>query len=330
MRSPHRRHAPEPVVAGARPRSRGRARDPALPRARSRPASGLGARGGGRAPRRRSPGRALAAGETPSPQLVADAGETTGLTPRAALVGLAVVVAGLLLTLTLGPGSIGSSRCAWLRRRSCPPKARRYPGPPRLPRRSHGQRPRLHPCRRRRSIFREATGPSGLEPNPRGPSFAREVLVPHESAPHGGVPVPQRLADPRRRHAHRPAADPVGHGQPHSRSRRAGSSSCKRSHREKEDTPREVGPPDWQPLFAAAELDPAQLRPADAGLGLAGGVGRAPGLGRHLARLRPAPARGGGSAFTAGPCSSGWSAPGRSRNACRPGKTSRSGGSVPC
>jgi predicted Ser/Thr protein kinase len=45
---------------------------------------------------------ALAAGETPSPQVIADAGGTTGLSPRAALVGLAVVVAGLVLALTLG------------------------------------------------------------------------------------------------------------------------------------------------------------------------------------------------------------------------------------
>jgi serine/threonine-protein kinase len=45
---------------------------------------------------------ALAAGETPSPQVVADAGAATGLTPRAAAAGLGVVVAGLVLALVLG------------------------------------------------------------------------------------------------------------------------------------------------------------------------------------------------------------------------------------
>src|SRR6185503_1202828 len=44
---------------------------------------------------------ALAAGETPSPQVVADAGASTGLSPRAALIDLGVVIAGLLLALTL-------------------------------------------------------------------------------------------------------------------------------------------------------------------------------------------------------------------------------------
>src|SRR6185503_7829198 len=32
---------------------------------------------------------------------------------------------------------------------------------------------------------------------------------------------------------------------------------------EQEEAPSAVGPPDWQALFAAAELDPSTLRPAD-------------------------------------------------------------------
>jgi serine/threonine-protein kinase len=44
---------------------------------------------------------ALAAGETPSPQLVADAGEVSGLSPRAALACLAAVIAGLAASLAL-------------------------------------------------------------------------------------------------------------------------------------------------------------------------------------------------------------------------------------
>src|SRR6266699_1134248 len=45
---------------------------------------------------------ALAAGETPSPQMVAAAGENTGLTPRGALLALAAVVLGTLLFFYLG------------------------------------------------------------------------------------------------------------------------------------------------------------------------------------------------------------------------------------
>ncbi len=44
---------------------------------------------------------ALAAGQTPAPQVVADAGRTTGLAPRAALAGLAAAVLGLGLILAL-------------------------------------------------------------------------------------------------------------------------------------------------------------------------------------------------------------------------------------
>lgn len=45
---------------------------------------------------------ALAAGETPSPQMVAAAGENTGLSPRAGLAALAAVVLGALLFIYLG------------------------------------------------------------------------------------------------------------------------------------------------------------------------------------------------------------------------------------
>jgi hypothetical protein len=45
---------------------------------------------------------ALAAGETPSPQMVAAAGETTGMSPRVALATLAAVILGTLLFIYLG------------------------------------------------------------------------------------------------------------------------------------------------------------------------------------------------------------------------------------
>jgi predicted Ser/Thr protein kinase len=55
---------------------------------------------------------ALAAGETPSPQMVAAAGDTTGLTPRTAIVYLAVAILGLVLVTylsikTSGMGELG-------------------------------------------------------------------------------------------------------------------------------------------------------------------------------------------------------------------------------
>src|SRR5271157_1486300 len=45
---------------------------------------------------------ALAAGETPSPQMVAAAGETEGIAPRTAVVALAAVIAGLAITVAIG------------------------------------------------------------------------------------------------------------------------------------------------------------------------------------------------------------------------------------
>ncbi|MGO9271475.1 MAG: serine/threonine-protein kinase [Terriglobia bacterium] len=45
---------------------------------------------------------ALAAGETPSPQMVAAAGETEGIAPRTAVAGLAAVIAGLVITVAIG------------------------------------------------------------------------------------------------------------------------------------------------------------------------------------------------------------------------------------
>jgi predicted Ser/Thr protein kinase len=53
---------------------------------------------------------ALEAGETPSPEIVAEAGETAGLRPRAAVVRLAAVVAGLATILALGIRSSGLDR----------------------------------------------------------------------------------------------------------------------------------------------------------------------------------------------------------------------------
>ena len=95
------------VVGGARHRSRRRARDPLVPRARARAAPALGLRGGGRAAGRRPAGGGARGGVTPAPEIVAGAGATTGLRPRAALLRLAAVVVGLAAVLTLSIRSSG-------------------------------------------------------------------------------------------------------------------------------------------------------------------------------------------------------------------------------
>ena len=53
---------------------------------------------------------ALAAGETPSPQMVAAAGETAGLAPRTAVMALIIAIAGLILTAYLSIRTSGMDR----------------------------------------------------------------------------------------------------------------------------------------------------------------------------------------------------------------------------
>ena len=53
---------------------------------------------------------ALAAGETPSPQMVAAAGETAGLAPRTAVMALIIAIAGLILTAYLNIRASGMDR----------------------------------------------------------------------------------------------------------------------------------------------------------------------------------------------------------------------------
>ena len=91
-----RRAADRALSARRRPRPRGRARDPALPREGAAPPPGLAARSS----RPCSPGgdpleAALAAGETPSPEVVAAAGEAHGLRPAVAWACSAVTLVGL-------------------------------------------------------------------------------------------------------------------------------------------------------------------------------------------------------------------------------------------
>ena len=113
---------------------------------------------------------ALAAGETPSPQLVADAGGSTGLTPRAALIDLAVVIAGLLLALTLGIRLSRIDQVGLAPSGGPVGQGAGDPGPPRLHGRADGHRPRLHRTRARsRTTFRSSRdGPIGVASWPAG------------------------------------------------------------------------------------------------------------------------------------------------------------------
>jgi len=204
---------------------------------------------------------ALAAGETPSPQVVADAGETTGLSPRAALACLAVVVVGLLLALTLGirlspidqvglaPPEVLSAKAREILVRlgytAAPTDTahgfrhafdlekyfQKQPGRPDWGRLLSG-RPSLvnfwyRTSPRRMVVFQ----------------FHDDSLIPGVVTPTDPPPILSGMVnlalDAQGRLLQLQAIPP-----------------------EKEDAPNEVGPPDWQPLFAAAELDRALLRPA--------------------------------------------------------------------
>ena len=112
--APERAQLTPPADARQRTRSRDRARDPAVPRSRSR----RGVR------RRRWPSAAalpggdplaaaLAAGETPSPEMVAAAGEGAGLSARVAVPVLVAILAGIAAPLR--------SRCAPARSNECGP-----------------------------------------------------------------------------------------------------------------------------------------------------------------------------------------------------------------
>jgi predicted Ser/Thr protein kinase len=204
---------------------------------------------------------ALAAGETPSPQVVADAGETTGLSVRAALLDLAVVVAGLILALTLdirlskidqlglAPPEVLSAKARELLGRLG------YTGAP--PDSAQGfayaeDLDRYFQQREGRDWDRILAGRPSLvtfwyRTSPR----RMVVLQPHDDSLIPGIVTPSDppptdsgmtnvTLDAQGRLLHLQVIPP-----------------------EKQETPSDGGPPDWQPLFAAAELDPAQLRPAD-------------------------------------------------------------------
>jgi serine/threonine-protein kinase len=204
---------------------------------------------------------ALAAGETPSPQVVADAGETTGLTPRAALASLAAVVAGLILVLTIGIRLSEIDRVGLAPPEVLSAKAREvlgrlgYPAAPtdaaegfeyanNLDRYFETQpgRPdwdRILAGRPSLVNFWYRTSPRRMVVF----QFHNDSLIPGVVTPTDPPPTDSGMVnlslDAQGRLIQLQVIPP-----------------------EREEAPNEVGPPDWQPLFAAAELDEAQLRPA--------------------------------------------------------------------
>src|SRR5262245_36450065 len=203
---------------------------------------------------------ALAAGETPSPQVVADAGATIGLVPRAALVAFAVVVAGLLLALALGvrlskidevglaPPEVLSARAREILGRlgmtAVPAdSAAGFAYADDIDRYFQPRRPdwnRLLAGRPSLLSFWYRTSPRWMVVT----DFHDNYLTPGVVTPTDPPPTDSGMVglslDAQGRLIRLQVIPP-----------------------EKEDAPREAGPPDWRPLFAAAELDPAQLRSVD-------------------------------------------------------------------
>jgi len=205
---------------------------------------------------------ALAAGETPSPQVVADAGASTGLTPRAALIDLGVVIAGLLLALTLGirlsridqlglaPPEVQSARAreildhlgytgtptdtayGFMYAGELEDYLSKQPGRPDWGRILAG-RPSL-------VKFWYRTSPRRMVVT----EFHDDSLIPGVVTPTDPPPIDSGMVDLR--------LDAQGR-----------LLQLQAIPPQKEEAPREIRPPDWQPLFTAAGLDEAQLRPAD-------------------------------------------------------------------
>jgi serine/threonine protein kinase len=203
---------------------------------------------------------ALAAGETPSPQMVAAAGEKTGIAPRVALACLAAVILGLVFFVVVGRKENGLERL----HPENPPevlakKSREiisnlgYPGPPAD--RADGfdydndflsyleKNPSQHPQWDRvlseqppvlRYWFRQS--PSEMSPNGFwSNSFTPNVVTFTDPPPILSGMINLEL-DPDGRLLSFQAIPP-----------------------QKEENPQPSRPPDWLPLFTSAGLDPAQF-----------------------------------------------------------------------
>jgi serine/threonine-protein kinase len=206
---------------------------------------------------------ALEAGETPSPEMVADAGEAGALAPRAALVRFGAVVLGLASTLVLGVRTSGLDKVGLQSPDALARKARDV-----LARLGYGETPldEAWGFGPERDLIRyiekkEAPRPSwdlrfgGRPPvmlywyrtSPRAmvvTDYRSDLMTPgivgiwHPPATLAGM-VTLRL-DARGRLSFLQALPP-----------------------EREEAPKEAPTPDWDALFAAAELDRARFQPAD-------------------------------------------------------------------
>ena len=106
LRDVHRQ-APRPNhlhshISGERSGPRHRTRDSSLPRSRPAAPAAIGSGGRPRAAWGRSSAAALAAGDTPSPEMVAAAGDTEAISVRTACIALGAVLAGLVVVAVLG------------------------------------------------------------------------------------------------------------------------------------------------------------------------------------------------------------------------------------
>jgi predicted Ser/Thr protein kinase len=206
---------------------------------------------------------ALEAGHTPSPEIVAEAGETAGLRPRVAVARLAAVVAGLASILALSIRSSGLDRVGVE-----PPDALAQKARDVLGRLGYGALPR---------DFARGFGPEEdlihyLEER-------KEPRTDWTRALSGRPPIvyfwyrtsPRRLVvtdlsddfmTPGIAWIWRPPATIAGMAN-------VGLDAHGRLNflqvlpPEVEEPPRESGPPDWDALFAAADLDRTQFRPAE-------------------------------------------------------------------
>ena len=210
---------------------------------------------------------ALAAGETPSPQLVAASGESAGLRPRIAVICLAAVLLGLALVTYF---SIHYSALEKMGLEQTPEvltqKSREI-----IARLGYGGRPADSAF----GLRYDGDFQDYVEKNDKPPhwdavlacaAFPAPILVPAESRCSGGERFPRQSDDARDRHQKRSADRALGHDQSGARSAGpidllSGDPAAKTTRIEAVES-QPAAPFDWNVLFTAAGLDPSQFQPA--------------------------------------------------------------------
>lgn len=113
---------------------------------------------------------ALAAGETPSPQMVAAAGETTGLAPRIAVASLAAVILGIAAVVALGLALSGLHHMKGV----LPPDVLQHKAHETLEQLGYAATPWTTP----RSLITTPISPSTFAPTPSRARIGRRCWVP--------------------------------------------------------------------------------------------------------------------------------------------------------